>query len=102
MFLSDTKENREVVIKDLRKNILKPILEWMYGVDIFANESQSHRRDVDLCKAAHRYRLESLKDVLNDRILTNMTAETAFDVYVLGDIYRKPEFKAKALDIMKR
>jgi hypothetical protein len=104
MFLSDTKEKKEgqVVIKEVRKDTLKLMLEWMYGAELFPDELMTHHQRLDLYQVADLYLLDPLKEFLTFKIGHSTKPETAFDVYTLGTFYGELRFIFKAVEVMKR
>jgi len=105
MFVSDTKENQEglVDIVDVSKDVFRLMLAWIYGEDIAPKlELAPHQQLIELYKVADRYLMEDLKGSLVVEILLSLAAETAFDIYVLGDTCNEERFKDRATHVMKR
>ncbi len=80
----ETEENRMIVTKDVLPTI-KQMVQWIYTNT--TDSSLGLQDYIDLYKIAHQYELIRLSERCKTFILSKMSVENAFEIYMLGKVH---------------
>eukprot|EP00092_Neocalanus_flemingeri_P071342 GFUD01087677.1.p2 GENE.GFUD01087677.1~~GFUD01087677.1.p2 ORF type:complete len:132 (+),score=35.72 GFUD01087677.1:757-1152(+) len=96
MFTANMEEKRssKVTIKDIKEDIVKAMLKYIYTGKIEGlGDDQFHR----LFYAADKYDLKELKDVCFKNMSANIDTENALELLILADQHNATKLRKSAL-----
>jgi len=91
-------ETGEVVINDFDLTTVKALLMYMYSGEVEHYQGNSKQ----LMKAADKYRVEELKNSIEDALIQDVKVENAIDMFVLGDAVNAYKLRDISKDIIVR
>merc|ERR550519_236567 len=91
-------ETGEVQINDFDPKTMKAVILYMYTGEIKYSQGNFEH----LLKAADKYRLEELKNAIEDVLIQDIKVENAIDMFVLGDAVHADRLRDSSKDIIVR
>jgi len=94
------KQTKEIFIEDFNSKTVAEMLYFMYTGDI----SLDDMGDVasDLLRVAAKYQLDDLKEMCEEKLVSNLSVENSIESLVLGDSHNASKLKRMALDLIAK
>jgi len=98
MFENDMLENEtnQVVIKDLVKEVIHPMIEYIYT----GNVKDITTDTAHLLKAADKYNLGGLKKLCEEALIKTLAVENCVDMIILADMYHAHDLKQMSKEMI--
>ena len=101
MFQADMKENRskKVNIPDVKKEVFSEMLRFIYTGKVSSEDSLKDQAR-DILAVANMYKLDLLKKLCEDQLVSNLNASNCVELLVHGDLHQAAHLKMAALDFI--
>ena len=94
------KQTKEIFIKDFNSKTVAEMLYFMYTGDISLDDTEDMLSD--LLRVADKYQLDDLKEMCEEKLVSNLSVENSIDSLVLGDSLNASKLKKMALDLVAK
>jgi len=94
------KQDKKIVIEDTDPSTVAEMLNFIYTGDISPDGMEEMTKD--LLRVADKYQLDDLKEMCEEKLVSNISVENSIEGLVLGDSHNASKLKKIALNLVAK